>query len=363
MLVEAIRLIVVMAAVLSANRLATANPGLLGRSMTPQTTVLLVTALGAGVAYILGGVLARAVERLLKGAEEHVSRRHASEIVAITVGLLIGCFVAGFTAWPLLVFVKPSYVGASLAAFMSLVAITFTTRLAVRKRVELFGVLGVTPMPRGIAGGCLLDSSAAIDGRVLALYRAGLLPQPLCVPAFIIWEMQGIADSADPLRRRRGRRGLDMLASLREAGVNIRVLDEDPAATTDPDAKLVVVARRRGLPIVTSDSNLAKVAELQGVGVLNLHRLAELVRPPVLPGETVGLRIVKVGRERGQGVGYLDDGTMVVVEHAAERVGEDLEVEVTSLLTNDTGRLLFGKIPGPDAKPDDPEGPTLREVR
>jgi uncharacterized protein YacL len=363
MLVEAIRLIVVMAAVLSANRLATANPGMFG-SLSPQTTILLITALGAAIGYILGGIIARGVERLLTGAEERVARRHASEIVALTVGLLIGCFVAGLVSWPLLVFVHPAYVGASLAAFTSLIAITFTTRLAVRKRVELFGVLGVTPMPRGIAGGCLLDSSAAIDGRVLALYRAGLLPQPLCVPAFIIWEMQGIADSADPLRRRRGRRGLDMLASLREAGVNVRVLDEDPAATTDPDAKLVVVARRRGLPIVTSDSNLAKVAELQGVGVLNLHRLAELVRPPVLPGETIGLRIVKTGRERGQGVGYLEDGTMVVVEHAASRVGEDLEVEVTSILQQDTGRLLFGKIPGADVQPDDPEGPSVvRELR
>jgi uncharacterized protein YacL len=354
MLVETIRLIFVMAAVLSADRLASANPTLLG-SLSPQTTVLVVTALGAGVAYIGGGVFARGVERILKGAEDRVARRHASEIVAITVGLLVGAFVAFLCSWPLLVFVQPVYVGAALAAFVSIVVITFTSRLAVRKRTELFGVLGVTPQPQGLAGGCLLDSSAAIDGRVLALFRAGLLPQPLCVPAFIIWEMQGIADSADPLRRRRGRRGLDMLASLREAGVNVRVLDEDPAATTDPDAKLVVVARRRGLPIVTSDSNLAKVAELQGVGVLNLHRLAELVRPPVLPGETISLRIVKVGRERGQGIGYLDDGTMVVVEGAADRIGDDLEVEVTSILQQDTGRLLFAKLPHTP--------PGLREVR
>jgi uncharacterized protein YacL len=363
MLVEMLRLIFVMAAVLSADRLATAHPHLLG-SLSPQTTVLLVTALGAGIAYIVGGMLARGVEKLLTGAEERVSRRHASEIVALTVGLLIGAFVAAFMSWPLVVFVHPRYVGASLAAFTSIVLITFTTRLAVRKRVELFGVLGVTPMAHGTSGGCLLDSSAAIDGRVLALYRAGLLPQPLCVPAFIIWEMQGIADSADPLRRRRGRRGLDMLASLREAGVNVRVLDEDPAATTDPDAKLVVVARRRGLPIVTSDSNLAKVAELQGVGVLNLHLLAELVRPPVLPGETISLRIVKTGREQGQGVGYLDDGTMVVVEGTAQRVGEDVEVEVTSILQQNTGRLLFGKIPSAVAGSDEPEGPSgLHEVR
>jgi uncharacterized protein YacL len=367
-LVETLRLIFVMAAVLSANRLISAYPKLLG-SLSSETAALVVTALAAASAYIVGGMFARLVERLLKGAEDRVARRHASELVATTVGLLIGAFVAAFVAWPFLVFVKPVYVGASVASIVALAIMTFTTRLAVRKRAELFGVLGVAPMPQGISGGgCLLDSSAAIDGRVLALFKAGLLPQPLCVPAFIIWEMQGIADSADPLRRRRGRRGLDMLASLREAGVNVRVLDEDPAATTDPDAKLVVVARRRGLPIVTSDSNLAKVAELQGVRVLNLHKLAELVRPPVLPGETISLRIVKAGRERGQGVGYLDDGTMVVVEGAARLIGDDLEVEVTSLLTMDTGRLLFGKVPAVAAEPktedDGPdETPTLREVR
>lgn len=347
MLVETLRLIFVMAAVLSAVRLTDASPRILG-SLSLETTVVVVTVLGAGLAYIVGGVLARGIDRLLKGAEERASTRHASEIIALTGGALVGAFVAAFCTWPLLVFVRPVYAGAGVAACLAVVIVTFTTRLSVRKRVELFGVLGVTPMPRGISGGCLLDSSAAIDGRVLALFRAGLLPQPLCVPAFIIWEMQGIADSGDPLRRRRGRRGLDMLASLREAGAGVRVLDEDPASTTDPDAKLVVVARRRGLPIVTSDSNLAKVAELQGVAVLNLHRLAELVRPPVLPGEQVNLRIVKEGRERGQGIGYLEDGTMVVVEGAAQRIGTDLEAEVTSLLTTDTGRMLFAKLMSAD---------------
>ncbi len=344
MLVEALRLIVVMAAVLAANRLASTQQVVLG-GLSPQSTLLLVTALGAGVGYILGGVIARGAERALHGAEEHASRRHASEIMAATVGLLVGALVTMFFAWPLLAFVRPVYAGAAVAAFLALVTMTFTTRLAVRKRLELFGVLGVTPLPQGMSGGCLLDSSAAIDGRVLALYRAGLLPQPLCVPAFIIWEMQGIADSGDPMRRRRGRRGLDMLASLREAGANVRVIDEDPAATTDPDAKLVVVARRRGLPIVTSDSNLAKVAELQGVGVLNLHKLVELVRPPVLPGEKLTVRVVREGRERGQGIAYLEDGTMVVIEGAAKLSGADMEVEVTSILQQDTGRLLFAKIP------------------
>jgi len=347
MFVEAVRFIVVIGFVLGGNKLGTSDPHLLG--LNPSNGTLVVTLLGAAIGYIVGGVIGRGVDRLMKGAEEHVSHRHASELVASTLGILVGALASVIVAWPLLLFVHPQYVGGAAAVFVTVVVISFTSRLAVRKRVELFGVFGVmTSAAEGGSTGCLLDSSAAIDGRVLALYKAGLLPQPLCVPAFIIWEMQGIADSGDPLRRRRGQRGLDMLASLREAGTEVRVLDEDPAGTSDPDAKLVVIARRRGLPIVTSDSNLAKAAELQGVGVLNLHRLTELLRPPVLPGERTRVRIGREGRERGQGVGYLDDGTMVIVEGGSSMLGDEIEVEVTSVLQSDRGRQLFAKLPETD---------------
>lgn len=356
MLVEGLRLIIVLTAVMAANRLAVSRPNLFGDVGT-DTTVLLVTVLGAGLAYLVGGVIARAVERLLRGTEERVSAHHASEIIASVLGFLIGAAIASLLCWPILIFVEPTYLAAALSAFLAIIVLSFTSRLAVRKRLELFGVLGVAPTPQGLTGGCLLDSSAAIDGRVLALYKAGLLPLPLCVPAFIIWEMQGIADSGDPMRRRRGQRGLDMLATLREVGATVRVLDEDPAGTNEPDAKLVVIARRRGLPIVTSDSNLAKAAELQGVGVLNLHHLADLVRQPVLPGEQIRITINRKGRERGQGVGYLDDGTMVVVEGAGESIGSDVDAEVTSVLQQDTGRLLFAKLP------ETPPPTPLREVR
>jgi uncharacterized protein YacL len=344
MLVEALRFIVVIGFVLGANRLGVSSHPF---GLSEANATLALTALGAAVGYLVGGIVGRGVDRLLKGAEERVSHRHASEIVASTLGILVGALASVIIAWPLLLFLHPTYIAAAAAAFVTIVLVSFTSRLAVRKRIELFGVFGVMPSPSGGgSAGCLLDSSAAIDGRVLALYKAGLLPQPLCVPAFIIWEMQGIADSGDPLRRRRGQRGLDMLASLREAGTEVRVLDEDPAGTTDPDAKLVVLARRRGLPIVTSDSNLAKAAELQGVQVLNLHRLTELLRPPVLPGERARVRIGREGRERGQGVGYLDDGTMIVVEGAGSMLGDEIEVEVTSVLQNDRGRTLFAKVPG-----------------
>ena len=354
MLVEALRFIVVIGFVLGSNRLGTSLTHPLG--LSGSNGPLLLTALGAAVGYIVGGFVGRGVDRLLAGAEERVSHRHASELVASTLGILVGALASVIISWPLLIFMHPTYIAAAVSAFVTVVIVSFTSRLAVRKRIELFGVFGVMPSATGGgSAGCLLDSSAAIDGRVLALYRAGLLPQPLCVPAFIIWEMQGIADSGDPLRRRRGQRGLDMLASLREAGTEVRVLDEDPAATSDPDAKLVVIARRRGLPIVTSDSNLAKAAELQGVAVLNLHRLTELLRPPVLPGERTRVRVGREGRERGQGVGYLDDGTMIVIEGASTMLGEEIEVEVTSVLQNDRGRTLFAKIPGQT-------GTTLHEV-
>jgi uncharacterized protein YacL len=346
MVVEALRLIFVVAVVLGTNRLAAARPGVFGRS---EVAILLVTGLGAAFSYVIGGVVARGIERAMRGAEERLAQHHASEIIAATLGLLIGGVIAALVTFPIVIFVEPTYVAYSLAAFVAIVVVTFATRLAVRKRLELFGVLGVAPSVEPNTGGCLLDSSAAIDGRVLALYKAGLLPRPICVPAFVIWEMQGIADSEDPLRRRRGRRGLDLLRSLREAGAEVRVLDEDPVASTDADTKLVVVARRRGLPIVTSDTNLAHAAELQGIGVLNLHALAELLRPPMMPGETATVRIVRAGRERGQGVAYLDDGSMVVVEAAEGLINTEVEVEVTSVLQNDMGRMLFAKLP--DAPP------------
>jgi uncharacterized protein YacL len=340
MLVEALRLIFVIAVVLATNRLA-ASRALFGRS---DFTVLLVTGLGAALGYLIGGFAARGIERAMRGAEEHVAQHHASEIVAATLGLLVGGVFAALIVLPILVFVEPPYVAYAVAGFVAIVAVTFALRLAVRKRHELFGVFGVMPSAEGLTGGCLLDSSAAIDGRVLALYKAGLLPTPICVPAFVIWEMQGIADSQDPMRRRRGRRGLDLLASLREAGAEVRVIDEDPVGSTDPDTKLAVVARRRGLPMVTADTNLARAAELQGIAVLNLHRLSELLRPPVIPGESTTVRIVRAGRERGQGVGYLDDGTMVVVEGAEHLLNTEVGVEVTSVLQNDTGRMLFAKV-------------------
>ncbi len=193
----------------------------------------------------------------------------------------------------------------------------------------------------------VLDTSAIIDGRIADVAETRIMEGTLVVPRFVVEETQAIADSSDKLRRSRGRRGLDMLNRLRNNDkIEIRLTDARIPAVeeaSEVDHKLVALAEHLDARIVTNDYNLNKVAQLRGVEVININDLANALKPVVLPGETVTVRIVKPGEEAGQGVGYLDDGTMVVVEQARSHVGEDLTVVVTSALQTSAGRMIFGK--------------------
>lgn len=190
----------------------------------------------------------------------------------------------------------------------------------------------------------LVDTSAIIDGRLVELAEANFLDGRLLVPQFILAELQRIADAEEPLKRRRGRRGLEMLDRLVNQGrVPTEVIHDDPAAAAVDD-KLVRLCVLLGADLVTTDYNLHRVAGLQGVRVLNLHQLANAVKAPQLPGERLSLTIVKAGREPGQGLAYLEDGTMVVVENAADRVGRELDVVVTSNLQTQMGRMVFARL-------------------
>lgn len=193
----------------------------------------------------------------------------------------------------------------------------------------------------------LLDTSVIIDGRVADVAETGVLTEEVVVPRFILNELQSIADSSDKLKRNRGRRGLDVLAKMRgSAKIDVRVLDA-PAATeqaADNDAKLVALAKHLDGRIVTNDYNLNKVAQLRGVDVININDLANSLKPVVLPGESLTVRIVKPGEEPGQGVGYLDDGTMVVAEQARDRIGKEVVLSVTSVLQTSAGKMIFGRI-------------------
>ncbi len=191
----------------------------------------------------------------------------------------------------------------------------------------------------------ILDTSVIIDGRIADICEAGFVEGPLVLPQFVLKELQQIADSSDSLKRNRGRRGLDILQRIQQnQDLDIHILETDFPRVKEVDTKLVLLGKEICGMVMTNDFNLNKVAELQGVRVLNINELANAVKPVVLPGEEMNVFVIKEGKEHNQGVGYLDDGTMVVVDHAKHRIGEKIPVSVTSVLQTTAGRMIFTKI-------------------
>jgi rRNA-processing protein FCF1 len=189
----------------------------------------------------------------------------------------------------------------------------------------------------------LLDTSVIIDGRIAEVCDTGFLEGKFYIPRFVLQELQRIADSSDPLKRNRGRRGLDILNRMQKSKITIEVLELDAPETREVDEKLLIIGKQKGAKIITNDFNLNKVAEIHGVPVLNINDLANALKPAVLPGELLQIRIIKEGKEAGQGIGYLDDGTMVVVDNGKVYMGQKIEVVVTSALQTAAGRMIFAK--------------------
>lgn len=191
----------------------------------------------------------------------------------------------------------------------------------------------------------ILDTSVIIDGRIADLCETGFLEGQFLIPQFVLKELQQIADSSDSQKRTRGRRGLDILQKMQKSvDIDLKIVDDDFPKIREVDAKLVALSQKLDGKIVTNDFNLNKVAELQGVGVLNVNKLSNAVKPMVLPGEIMNVTVMKEGKERGQGVAYLDDGTMVVVDNAKRVIGKGVEVLVTSVLQTTAGRMIFTKL-------------------
>ena len=190
----------------------------------------------------------------------------------------------------------------------------------------------------------LMDTSVIIDGRVADIARTGFLPGELLIPRFVLNELQYIADSGDNLRRQRGRRGLEVLSQLqKDTSIPVRISDIDVEGAKSVDDKLIILARQMRSPVLTNDYNLNRVAELQGVTILNINELANSVKAVHLPGESLNVRVIQEGREPGQGIGYLDDGTMVVVQDGNEYIGVELDTVVTKVLQTAAGRMIFSK--------------------
>jgi uncharacterized protein YacL len=303
---------------------------------------------GSGFGYVIGGVLGRSTLTAVEGTEAALRAVSGESIVAGGIGLFGGAATATATAWPLF-FIPQLFISAPLFAFVliALGAVGFRVGMAKRDGVlTVFGGrAGLAPRaPVAVALPRVIDTSVAIDGRILDVVRAGFLHGMTVVTAPVLAELQGLADAGDDLRRSRGRRGLDTLAALRrEPGVDVQVLDDTVPQVPEVDGKLVRLCLDRGMALLTLDTNLAKAAALAGVPVLNLHALTQALRPPVVAGDDVEVLLLKPGKEPGQAVGYLDDGTMVVAERSRGRLGEEVTVRVTSVLTTANGRMVFAK--------------------
>jgi uncharacterized protein YacL len=190
----------------------------------------------------------------------------------------------------------------------------------------------------------LVDTSAIIDGRIADIARTGFIPGRLLIPRFVLNELQYVSDSADNLRRQRGRRGMEVLAELqKDTSIPVTITDIDVEGVREVDERLIVLARQLSCPILTNDYNLNRVAELQGVSILNINELANAVKAILLPGETLEMKIIQEGKEYSQGVGYMEDGTMVVVEDGHKYIGKTIEISVTKVLQTAAGRMIFAK--------------------
>jgi uncharacterized protein YacL len=288
---------------------------------------------------------ARAIRRSL-------GRLSAETLFAGLTGMIVGLLTAALLAYPFSQLPSPF---GQILPFIGVIAFTyFGVSLFVMRQGDLMGL--VSTMSGRTEGGSssawtnlnrtiLLDTSVIIDGRVSDIARTGFLPGTLLIPRFVLNELQYIADSPDGLRRQRGRRGMEVLADLQKLpNILVRISDIDAEGVREVDDKLVVLARQLKCPILTNDYNLNRVAELQGVTILNINELANAVKSVVLPSEHLTLNIFQEGKEFGQGVGYMDDGTMVVVENGHDYIGAYKEVVVTKVLQTAAGRMVFARV-------------------
>ncbi len=304
--------------------------------------------LGAAAGYVLGGVVARLTFRTVTRTEKALSGRSPEQLLAGLTGAVGGVLLAAALTWPMLL-VGSAQLTAPLFLFVVITLGSLGYRLGLSQRQGVLQLLGGSgrlgvPQPAASSLPMVLDTSVAIDGRLLDVVRAGFLHGAVLVPEPVLGELQHFADSADDQRRAKGRRGLDALEELRqERGIDLEVIGDEAPEVAEVDAKLVHICLTRTASLLTLDTNLARVAAVAGCRVLNLHALALALRPPVMAGERITVLLTRPGKEPGQAVGYLDDGTMVVVERAREQIGHEREVQVSSVLVTANGRMVFAR--------------------
>ncbi len=316
---------------------------------------LLFTVVFAVVGALLGLVLTPYLTiRPIRGLRTLLARLPAETLIPGLIGLVAGLLAAALLAFPLSLL--PSPFGKILPFLGVLLFGYFGVAIFVMRRTDIINILGGlsarredgSPTSPGQANRTiLLDTSVIIDGRVADIAKTGFLSGTLLIPRFVLNELQYIADSPDGLRRARGRRGMEVLAELQKAAsVLVRISDIDVDGVREVDDKLVILARQMKCPILTNDYNLNRIAELQGVTILNINELANAIKSVVLPGELMEVDVIQEGKEINQGVGYMEDGTMVVVENGNKYLNQQIHVTVTKVLQTAAGRMIFARPEG-----------------
>lgn len=325
-----------------------------GRFLVLATLGLVGSVLGpSSLTGALVGVFCGA---LVLMAEALASRATSRQLLSGSFGMLIGLGLAALAATTLGPAASPFETGARVALALGFGWVGLTLGV---KRADAFSLARLrsdweaqAEVVANPATPKILDTSVIIDGRIAEIAEAGFMDGPLVIPQFVLVELQQVADSSDPLKRNRGRRGLDMLQRIQKnPGAPIQIVDTDFPDVREVDLKLIELALQTSGKIVTNDFNLNKVAQLRGVKILNINDLANCLRPLVLPGEPMRVFVSKEGKEHGQGVGYLDDGTMVVVEGGRRALGKTIDVNVTTVLQTAAGKMIF--VRWPEAPADD----------
>jgi uncharacterized protein YacL len=321
------------------------------RTDSPELSTRLIIALtlaGAGLGLLIAPYL---TTRPFQALRRQFKLMPVSQLLSGVIGLAIGLAVAALfnpslsalpmpygSIMPVAVSILFGYIGAAVMMMRQNDIVNLIgPRLTLGNSLLDFG--------RKNEDVVLLDTSVIIDGRIADISRTGFIRSTMLVPGFILNELQHIADSPDPLRRNRGRRGLDLLRRLQEESLTpVKISDLDIENVTSADDKLVLLARQLKCPIITNDFNLNSVARLQGVTVLNINELANAIKTVILPGETMGVKVIQEGKERDQGVAYLNDGTMIVVENGRAYINREIDVTVTKVLQTSAGRMIFARL-------------------
>ena len=305
----------------------------------------LSSSIHTGVWGLLGGLLLATLTLFLEGGLKKIPLRH---LIGSFVGLVLGMMVANLISNVFFSnLLNVQQITLPLLGGLYGVCGYIGLRIGFKKGEEI-QFSGWNPFSKSLPGGehaKILDTSVIIDGRISDITETGFLEGPILIPQFVLNELQHIADSSDPVKRTRGKRGLEVLQHIqKQATVDVRIVDKDFPSVREVDAKLIELAKEVHGKILTNDSNLNKVAQLQGIEVLNINALANSLKPVVLPGEEMNVKILKEGKEMGQGVAYLDDGTMIVVDNGRKQIGKTLDVMVTSVLQTPAGRMIFARL-------------------